>query len=368
MANNAVVVRLTARADTAANFAASNLVLLAAEFAYETDTKKLKFGDGVTAYSSLPYFTGSIESALANCMKISDYKGSTDGVVKAADKLATARTINGVSFDGTGNITISDSDKIPTSQKGVANGVATLDSSGQVPSSQLPSYVDDIIEGYYYSGKFYKESTHVTVITGEGGKIYIDISSTADAKACEYRWSGSAYVSVSNPLDIASQTEATAGTDNTKAMTPLRTEQAITAKGYITSGTAADTYEPKIATKNSAFNASLATVMPATETAGDAGAIGTSTAVARADHKHPMPASMPPSGSAGGDLTGSYPNPTIGAGKVSTTKIADGSVTVAKIADGTITDAKMAAASLSTSKLFVPSGDVLILDGGSAST
>jgi hypothetical protein len=38
---------------------------------------------------------------------------------------------------------------------GVANGLATLDSNGKVPSSQLPSYVDDVIEGYYHDNKFY---------------------------------------------------------------------------------------------------------------------------------------------------------------------------------------------------------------------
>ena len=82
---------------------------------------------------------------------------------------------------------------------GSANGVAGLDASGKVPSSQLPSYVDDVIEGYYYNGAFYSDSSHTTQITGESGKIYVDLSTDTT-----YRWSGSIYVQISNPIDIDS--------------------------------------------------------------------------------------------------------------------------------------------------------------------
>ena len=66
--------------------------------------------------------------------------------------------------------------QIPADEKGAANGVAELDANGKVPSSQLPSYVDDVIEGYYYNSKFYKEAAHTTLITGESDKIYVDLS------------------------------------------------------------------------------------------------------------------------------------------------------------------------------------------------
>ena len=91
--------------------------------------------------------------------------------------------------------------KMNASLKGAANGVAELDTNGKVPSAQLPSFVDDVIEGYYYNSKFYKESTHTTEITGEGGKIYVDLSTEKT-----YRWGGSAYTQIKGDLVIGTST------------------------------------------------------------------------------------------------------------------------------------------------------------------
>ena len=134
-----------------------------------------------------------------------------------------------------GVATLDSNSKIPTSQlpdlsstyiaatlKGANNGVAELGNDGKVPSAQLPSYVDDVVEGYYYNGAFYEDSAHTTLITGETGKIYVDLDTENS-----YRWSGSVYIKISNPIDIATQAEAEAGTDNTKMMTPLRTKQYV---------------------------------------------------------------------------------------------------------------------------------------------
>ncbi len=84
---------------------------------------------------------------------------------------------------------------IPTSEKGANNGVAELDAGGKVPSSQLPSFVDDVIEVANFSS---------LPGTGATGVIYVTLD---DNKT--YRWSGSAYVEISASLALG-ETSATA--------------------------------------------------------------------------------------------------------------------------------------------------------------
>ena len=69
--------------------------------------------------------------------------------------------------------------KISNSEKGSPNGVATLDGTGKIPSAQLPSYVDDVVE-YATVASFPS--------TGVAGILYIDVSENR-----QYRWGGSIY-------------------------------------------------------------------------------------------------------------------------------------------------------------------------------
>ena len=107
-------------------------------------------------------------------------------------------------FDGSADIAFSltEMGAIPATAKGSANGVATLDADGKVPAAQLPSYVDDVVEGYYSEGAFYKEEALSTEITGESSKIYVDLATNKS-----YRFGGTVYVEISSGDMVAISNE-----------------------------------------------------------------------------------------------------------------------------------------------------------------
>ena len=87
-----------------------------------------------------------------------------------------------------GQIPVDTLPSIPTSK---LSGTISTNNLPTIPASKLPSYVDDVIEGYYSGGKFYSDSAKTKVITGETGKIYVDITND---DGLSYRWSGSKYI------------------------------------------------------------------------------------------------------------------------------------------------------------------------------
>lgn len=94
-------------------------------------------------------------------------------------------------------------------KKGVANGIASLDGDGKVPSSQLPSYVDDVLEGYYvdethFAEKYIEDAP--VYYTPEKGKIYVDISEGTEYSGKTYRWSGTKYSVISETLALGEVT------------------------------------------------------------------------------------------------------------------------------------------------------------------
>lgn len=82
---------------------------------------------------------------------------------------------------------------------------------GLIPSSQLPSYVDDIVEGYKLGNVFYTDSSYTTEVIPATGKIYVDLTSGQANK--QYRYTGSAYIQVTNGF-IASSDDLVEGIAN----------------------------------------------------------------------------------------------------------------------------------------------------------
>jgi hypothetical protein len=104
------------------------------------------------------------------------FNQSTTGNAATATRLQSARTINGVSFDGTANITVADSTKQPllgftpenAASKGTAGGYASLDGGGKVPVAQLPNSIME------YQGVWNATTNTPTLADGTGstGDVY----------------------------------------------------------------------------------------------------------------------------------------------------------------------------------------------------
>jgi hypothetical protein len=91
--------RMQQRRGTAAQWTAADPILAAGEIGFETDTNQFKIGDGVNAWDDLSYFKN-----------LEDLGGTLD-------------------------------DYIPLTQRAANNGVATLDSTGSIPMSQLGNII-----------------------------------------------------------------------------------------------------------------------------------------------------------------------------------------------------------------------------------
>lgn len=81
---------------------------------------------------------------------------------------------------------------------------ADLDESGKVPASQLPSYVDDVLDGRYVNPSQFND-LNGNPYTPETGKIYVDVDTNKT-----YRWSGMLYVVVGGGGVALGETSSTA--------------------------------------------------------------------------------------------------------------------------------------------------------------
>ena len=177
----------------------------------ETDTKDAAVKSALesalaahTGNTSNPHKTTKAQVGLGSC----DNTADVDKPVSTAQAAAIAAVQNALNSHkadkanphavtktqvGLSNVT--NDAQVKRSEMGKAGGVATLDSNGQVPASQLPSFVDDVLE--------YASKTAFPA-TGEAGKIYVALNTNLT-----WRWSGSAYVEISKSLALG-ETSSTA--------------------------------------------------------------------------------------------------------------------------------------------------------------
>lgn len=195
--------------------------------------------DGITASTTELNYVDGVTSAIQT---------QIDGKV-TANSAITAGTATKITYDSKGLVTAGGSliasdipdlsaTYVPQTSVGVANGVAGLGSDGKVPTSQLPSFVDDVVDAYIVSGAtplsagWLSDTSGGSALTPETGKIYV-VLTAGEYQNKTYRWSGSTYVEISAApgqatestagiAAIATQAECTTGTNDTKFVTPLK--------------------------------------------------------------------------------------------------------------------------------------------------
>ena len=134
-------------------------------------------------------------------------------IVGAKSQAANPQTYSrSTAYIGTDGHLYSNSSKVlNTAQLGAANGVCPLDNNSLIDSQYLPSYVDDVIEGYPYGTELSRDwlftepvdpmepQSSDIHIEPETGKIYVLMAdSTSYSAGAQFRWGGTAYVKLND--------------------------------------------------------------------------------------------------------------------------------------------------------------------------
>lgn len=216
-ASKNVVGSSTATANTTTALTNGNVYLNSVENGAVTSAHKIS-GSGATTVTTdtsgniIVSSTNSTYSSLKNPYALTV---SLNGTSQGAYDGSAAKSIN-VTASSVGAYTKAEVDgklngKANSSHTHAAADITSVNASaitGVIDAKNLPSFVDDVIEGYYSSSKFYKtrgsDGVYATEITGESGKIYVNLN---DNKT--YRWSGSAFVVISETIALG-ETSTTA--------------------------------------------------------------------------------------------------------------------------------------------------------------
>lgn len=150
-------------------------------------------------------------------------KDTTEGGTNATDKFIFEISTNGGTTWTTADmVDYDDHTSLPAIDLNLFN--VTGDEVGKIRSALLPSYVDDVLEGYfidgdfypqstgdkpivkgyYYNGAFYEDTEHTEEITGEEDVLYYDM--TDEATDLWYEYDGAAFATTTAPDPAAGET------------------------------------------------------------------------------------------------------------------------------------------------------------------
>lgn len=196
--------------------AGDGLTLKDSKFSIKKDTASESYltvsADGVKVSGIDSALEGKVDKEEGKQLSTNDYTTVEKNKLAEAIDESTANILINTAISkltkasvGLGNVT--NDSQVKRSEMGTANGIATLNDQGLVPVSQLPSYVDDVVDVYATYTKsdvgvltnieVFSDSGKTQPVTGESGKIYIDVENNY-----QFRWTGTKYASVGAPTVI----------------------------------------------------------------------------------------------------------------------------------------------------------------------
>ena len=169
-----MAVKFQLRRDTAANWTAANTVLDLGEPGFETDTRKLKIGDGATPWNSLDYTIIQDFAELSNTPTTLAGYGITDAASSSDAGLAQTALQPGDAFDVKGSVFGDDSTLLVDAVNNIFTGNLTGNVTGQV--SDISNFTsDNLTQGstnLYYTDTAARAAVSVTDSGGDGSLAY----------------------------------------------------------------------------------------------------------------------------------------------------------------------------------------------------
>lgn len=196
--------------------AGEGLTLKDSKFSIKKDSASESYltvsADGVKVSGIDLALEAKVDKEEGKQLSTNDYTTAEKNKLAEAINESTANTLINTAISkltkasvGLGNVT--NDSQVKRSEMGTANGIATLNDRGLVPVSQLPSYVDDVVDVYTTYTKsdvgvltnieVFSDSGKTQPVTGESGKIYIDVENNY-----QFRWTGTKYTPVGTPTVI----------------------------------------------------------------------------------------------------------------------------------------------------------------------